>query len=212
LKIRMIYWVIYLELKTRALQLQYTCARRSARTCVLVPSRRAAPLAMTRPATTGDRGQFFNFNRFLILFKNNSGKHYLHPVTPLAAPGGVARHAPPHAAVPRWTSAARGAGVGPRLPRHPAWRGSAGSTGPAWPLSSSSSLSSSAQARLHQAPPPAGTPPNPAICGGDDAGRGESGADNFRLRSESEFSGYGEEFLLPMQIWIIRIRLCVDVE
>jgi hypothetical protein len=34
---------------------------------------------------------------------------------------------------------------------------------------------------------------------------GESGADNFRLRSESEFSGYGEEFLLSMRIWIIRI-------
>jgi hypothetical protein len=46
--------------------------------------------------------------------------------------------------------------------------------GPRDPLSSSSSLSSSARARQHQAvtppPPPAGTPPNPAICGGESVG------------------------------------------
>jgi hypothetical protein len=45
-------------------------------------------------------GQFFNFNLFEKLFlKITPGKHYLHPVTPLA-PGGVARKpafAAPHA-------------------------------------------------------------------------------------------------------------------
>jgi hypothetical protein len=29
---------------------------------------------------------------------------------------------------------------------------------------------------------------------------GESGVDNFRIRSESEFYGYGEEFLISMRI------------
>jgi hypothetical protein len=34
---------------------------------------------------------FFNFNPFSKLFlKLTPGKHYLHPVTPLAAPGGMA--------------------------------------------------------------------------------------------------------------------------
>jgi hypothetical protein len=43
-------------------------------------------------------------------------------------------------------------------------------------------------------------------------GRDESGVDNFRIRSESELCGYGEEYLISMRIWIIRIRLCADAD
>jgi hypothetical protein len=44
-------------------------------------------------------GQFFNFNLFKLFLKIPPAKYYLHPVTPLAAPDGVARaFAAPHAA------------------------------------------------------------------------------------------------------------------
>jgi hypothetical protein len=69
---------------------------------------------------------FFNF-----FLKITHDKYYLHPMTSLAASGGVARQ--PAFAAPHWPAAAREKGVGPGLPRHPAWRGSAKSRGPARP-------------------------------------------------------------------------------
>jgi hypothetical protein len=36
--------------------------------------------------------------------------------------------------------------------------------------------------------------------------------DNFRIPSESELWGFGEEFLISMRMWIIRIRLCADAD
>jgi hypothetical protein len=42
--------------------------------------------------------------------------------------------------------------------------------------------------------------------------RDESGVDNFRIRSESELCECGEEFLISMRMWIIRIRLCADAD
>jgi hypothetical protein len=44
--------------------------------------------------------------------------------------------------------------------------------------------------------------------------RDESGVDNFRIRSESEseLCEFGEEFLISMWMWIIRIRLCANAD
>jgi hypothetical protein len=64
---------------------------------------RTSPAELVGPDwSTRKFGQFFNFNLFLIYFlKLTSGKYYLHLVTSLAAPGGVAwqaSFAAPHAA------------------------------------------------------------------------------------------------------------------
>jgi hypothetical protein len=137
-------------------------------------------LSLAQGSTSACGRQFFNFNLFNLFLKLTPGKHYLHPVTPLVAPGAVARQATfvaPHAA------ARQGCHGGQPRPAGQTWArtcrtgacGAAAATiqGSCGPLSSSSSLSSSARARLHQAvtpPPPAGTPPNPAICGGASVG------------------------------------------
>jgi hypothetical protein len=82
-----------------------------------------------RPAGGGGATfrQFFNFN-FLINFKINPCKILFAPGDPFgrATCSGAA-------GVPRWLAAAREADVGPGLPRHMHWRGSAESTGPARP-------------------------------------------------------------------------------
>jgi hypothetical protein len=95
-------------------------------------------------------GAYINFNLFFIFFKITFDKHYLHLVTPLAAPGGMARQptfAAPHAVArerchagqPRpagqaWARDCHATCTGSvGLPRHPAWRGSDKSRGRARP-------------------------------------------------------------------------------
>jgi hypothetical protein len=126
-----------------------------------------------------DLGHFLNFNLFLIIFKNNPWQ----TLFALGDPFGRARQRDAAASlcratcsgaaeVPRWPAAARAPGVGPGLPRHPAWRGSAGSSGPARPpfflllpffiCPSSPASGAAAGGSRHT--------PNPAICGGDSVG------------------------------------------
>jgi hypothetical protein len=85
-----------------------------------------------------------------LILKLTPAKYYLHPVTPLAAPGGVAWQASfavPHAAARQgchasqawhagqtWAQACRATcSSTAALPRHPTWRGSVETTGPARP-------------------------------------------------------------------------------
>jgi hypothetical protein len=66
---------------------------------------------------------------FKLFIKLTPGKHYLHQVTPFAMSGGATDRlcratCSGAAGVPWWRGAARGADVGPGLPRHMHRRGS----------------------------------------------------------------------------------------
>jgi hypothetical protein len=133
-------------------------------------------------------GTFFILTFFKLILKLTSGKHYLHPVTPwscLAAwrgrpplPRHMQRRGRGATLASRGAWGRRGHGLAaPHAPARQACRttphGAAAASIQArpGPLSSSSSLSSSPRAHLHQPPQlSAGIPPNPAICGGDSMG------------------------------------------
>jgi hypothetical protein len=121
-----------------------------------------------------------------LILKLTPAKYYLHPVTPLAAPGGVAWQASfavPHAEARQgchasqawhegqtWARACRATcSSTAALPRHPAWRGSVETTGPARPPFFF--LLPFFSPSLEAAPPLTVAPPIPAQIGGFGVGK-----------------------------------------